>query len=139
MSRDDCIIVASVSCIYGLGSPEEYGEMLAFLEEGEEISRDEILKRLVSIHYSRNDYDFKRSTFRVRGDTIEVFPAYTKTAYRIEQFGDKIEHIYEIDPLKGDVITNLKKIGIYPAKHFVTTGDRIERAIKSILEEQHSH
>ncbi len=135
MSRDDCIIVASVSCIYGLGSPEEYGEMLVFLEEGADVSRDDILKRLATIHYERNDYDFKRSTFRVRGDTVEVFPAYTKTAYRIEQFGNRIEHIYEIDPLAGDRIRSLKKIGIYPAKHFVTTGERIEMAIKSIEEE----
>ena len=135
MSRDDCIIVASVSCIYGLGSPEEYGEMLVFLEEGSIEPRDEILKKLISIHYDRNDYDFKRSTFRARGDTIEVFPAYMKTAYRIEQFGDKIEHIYEIDPLTGNTIASLKKIGIYPAKHFVTTKDRIEKAIKSIEDE----
>src|SRR3989338_8483624 len=99
MSRDDCIIVASVSCIYGIGSPEEYGEMLAFLEEGEDIPRDEILKKLVSIHYERNDYDIKRSALRARGDTIEVFPAYTKTAYRIEQSGDRVGHIHEIDPL----------------------------------------
>ncbi len=132
LSRDDCIIVASVSCIYGLGSPEEYGEMLVFLEEGENISRDDILKRLAAIHYERNDYDFKRSTFRVRGDTVEVFPAYTQTAYRVEQFGDRIEHVYEINPLTGDIITAVKKVGIYPAKHFVTTGDRIEAAIKSI-------
>jgi excinuclease ABC subunit B len=90
---------------------------------------------LISIHYARNDYDFKRSTFRVRGDTVEVFPAYTKTAYRIEQFGDRIEHMYEINPLTGDVITNVRKIGIYPAKHFVTTADRIEKAMKSIEEE----
>ncbi len=135
MSREDCIIVASVSCIYGLGSPEEYGEMLAFMEEGQDISRDDILKKLISIHYTRNDYDFKRSTFRVRGDTVDIFPAYTKTAYRIEQFGDRIDHIYEINPLTGKSITNIKKIGIYPAKHFVTTGGRIERAIKSIEEE----
>jgi len=135
MSREDCVIVASVSCIYGLGSPEEYGEMLVFLEDGEEIPRDEIVRRLISIHYERNDYDFKRSTFRVRGDTIEVFPAYTKTAYRVEQLGDKIEHVYEIDPLTGNIITAVKKVGIYPAKHFVTTGSRIETAIRSIEEE----
>ncbi len=135
MSRRDCLIVSSVSCIYGLGSPEEYGEMLVFLEEAQEISRDEILKKLISIHYTRNDYDLKRSTFRVRGDTIEIFPAYTKTAYRVEQLGDKIERIYEINPLTGDTITNMRKIGIYPAKHFVTTPDRIERAIGSIEEE----
>ena len=135
MSRDDVIVVASVSCIYGLGSPGEYGEMLLFLEEGQAISRDEVLKKLIDIHYERNDYDFKRSTFRVRGDTVEVFPAYTKTAYRIEQFGDKVEHIYEIDPLTGRTISEVHKIGIYPAKHFVTTGDTIERAIRSIEEE----
>lgn len=135
MSRDDVIIVASVSCIYGLGSPEEYGEMLAFFEEGEDISRDAILKKLITIHYERNDYDFKRSTFRVRGDTVEVFPAYTKTAYRIEQFGDRIEHIYEIDPLTGNILEAVKKVGIYPAKHFVTTPERIERSIKAIEDE----
>lgn len=135
MSRDDVVIVASVSCIYGLGSPSEYGEMLVFLNEGDRISRDEILKRLISIHYERNDYDFKRSTFRARGDTVEIYPAYTKTAYRVEQFGDQIERIYEIDPLTGNIITDVKKIGIYPAKHFVTTPDRIESSIKSIEKE----
>jgi excinuclease ABC subunit B len=135
ISRRDCLIVASVSCIYSLGSPGEYGEMLVFLEEGQDVSRDEVLKKLIAIHYTRNDYDFKRSTFRVRGDTVEVFPAYTKTAYRIEQFGDKIEHIYEIDPITGNIITNIRKVGIYPAKHFVTTPDRVERAIGSIEEE----
>ncbi len=135
MSRDDVIVVASVSCIYGLGSPGEYGEMLLFIEEGEVICRDAILNKMAAIHYERNDYDLKRSTFRVRGDTIEVFPAYTKTAYRIEQFGDKIERIHEIDPTTGKTITEVRKIGIYPAKHFVTTGDRIETAVKSIEEE----
>jgi excinuclease ABC subunit B len=135
MSRRDCLIVASVSCIYGLGSPEEYGEMLLFLKEGQAISRDEILKRLTEIHYTRNDYDFKRSTFRVRGDTVEIFPAYTRTAYRVEQSGDNIEKISQIDPLTGDRISHVEKIGIYPAKHFVTTKDRIERAIGSIEEE----
>ena len=135
MSRDDVIVVASVSCIYGLGSPGEYGEMLAFFEVGETISRDAVLSKLTAIHYERNDYDFKRSTFRVRGDTVEVSPAYTKTTYRIEQFGDKVERICEIDPLTGKTINEVHKVGIYPAKHFVTTGDRIEIAIKSIEEE----
>ena len=135
MSRRDCLIVSSVSCIYGLGSPEEYGEMLVFLEEGQDISRDDILKKLITIHYTRNDYDLKRSTFRVRGDTVEIFPAYTKTAYRVEQLGDKIENIYEINPLTGNTVTKMHKIGIYPAKHFVTTPDRIEKAIVSIEEE----
>ncbi|MFA6610341.1 MAG: excinuclease ABC subunit UvrB, partial [Candidatus Omnitrophota bacterium] len=123
------------SCIYGLGSPEEYGEMLVFLCQGDNISRDEILKRLIAIHYDRNDYDFKRSTFRVRGDTVEIYPAYTKTAYRVEQTGDHIDRISEIDPLTGNVITAVPKIGIYPAKHFVTTPDRLDRAIKSIENE----
>ncbi|MBN2453485.1 MAG: DEAD/DEAH box helicase family protein, partial [Candidatus Omnitrophica bacterium] len=135
MSRDDVIIVASVSCIYGLGSPSEYGEMLVFFAEGEEVTRDDALRKLVSIHYERNDYDFKRSTFRVRGDTIEIFPAYTKTAYRIEQSGDRIEHIYEVDPVSGNIIAAMKKIAIYPAKHFVTTPDRIDASIKSIEDE----
>ncbi|MDD5136565.1 MAG: excinuclease ABC subunit UvrB [Candidatus Omnitrophica bacterium] len=135
MSRDDCIVVASVSCIYGLGSPGEYGELLVFLEEGQEVSRDEVLKKLIAIHYERNDYDFKRAAFRVRGDTIEIFPAYTRTAYRIEQFGNRIEHIYEIDPLTGNTISKVRKVGIYPAKHFVTTGERVESAIKSIEDE----
>ncbi len=135
MSRQDCVIVASVSCIYGLGSPEEYGEMLVFLEEGEKVSRDEVLKALVGIHYDRGDYDFQRAKFRVRGDTIEVFPAYAKTAYRIEFEGSSIDRIREIDPLTGNILNSINKIGIYPAKHFVTTQDRLERAIKSIAEE----
>jgi excinuclease ABC subunit B len=132
MSRDDCIIVASVSCIYGLGSPEEYGQMLLFVEEGQKISRDDIARRLIEIHYERNDYDFKRSTFRMRGDTIEVFPAYMNTAYRIEQFDEKVERICQINPLTGDTITAVKKIAVYPAKHFVTTKEKIESAVKSI-------
>jgi len=132
MSRDDCIIVASVSCIYGLGSPEEYGRMLLFLEKGQKISRDDIARRLIEIHYERNDYDFKRSTFRMRGDTIEVFPAYMNTAYRIEQFDEKVEHIYQINPLTGDAISEVRKIAVYPAKHFVTTKERIESAVRSI-------
>jgi len=135
MSRDDCIIVASVSCIYGLGSPEEYGRMLLFVEEGQKISRDDIARRLIEIHYERNDYDFKRSTFRMRGDTIEVFPAYMDTAYRIEQFDEKVERISRINPLTGDCISAVKKIAVYPAKHFVTTKERIESAVRSIEEE----
>lgn len=135
LSREDCIIVASVSCIYGLGSPEEYGEMLMFIEKGEERPRDDIVKRLVAIHYERNDYDLKRSTFRVRGDTVEIFPAYMNTAYRIEQFGDRVEKIHEIDPLTGNILNTLDKIGVYPAKHFVTTPDKIEAAVNSIKRE----
>ncbi len=135
MSRDDVIIVASVSCIYGLGSPDEYRELLVFLEKGEEISRKEILKRLVSIQYERNDIDFARGRFRVRGDTIEIFPAYEENAYRIELFGDEVEKITQIDPLTGKKIADCKKAIVYPAKHFVTTSSRLERAMKFIEEE----
>jgi excinuclease ABC subunit B len=135
MSRGDVVIVASVSCIYGLGSPGEYGEMLLMLEEGQTVSRDEVLRKLVSIHYDRNDYDFKRSTFRVRGDTVEVFPAYTRTAYRIEMSDERLERIYEVDPVTSDVIKRAGRIAVYPAKHFVTTPERIESAIRSIEEE----
>ncbi len=135
LSREDVVIVASVSCIYGLGSPEEYGEMLVFLEEGARVSRDKVLKNLVAIHYERNDYDFQRAKFRVRGDVVEVYPAYAKTAYRIEFEGEMITRISEVNPLTGDVVHRLTKIGIYPAKHFVTTSDRLERAIRSIEEE----
>ncbi|HEA47424.1 MAG TPA: excinuclease ABC subunit UvrB, partial [bacterium] len=135
MSRDDVVIVASVSCIYGLGSPDEYKELLVFLEKGEEITREEILKRLVSIQYERNDIDFARGRFRVRGDTVEIFPAYSEYAYRIELFGDEVERITQIDPLTGKKITDCKKAIVYPAKHFVTTPFRLERAMKSIEEE----
>ena len=135
MSRDDVVIVASVSCIYGLGSPDEYRELLVFLEKGEEISREEILKRLVSIQYERNDIDFARGRFRVRGDTIEIFPAYEESAYRIELFGEEVEKITQIDPLTGKKIASCKKAIIYPAKHFVTTSSRLERAMRSIEEE----
>ena len=135
MSREDCVIVSSVSCIYGLGSPEEYGEMLVFLEKSESVSRDELLKRLVAIHYERNDYEFERGKVRVRGDVVEIFPAYTKTAYRVELEDDRVEKIEEIDPLTGNILNKVERIGIYPAKHFVTTQERLERAIKSIEEE----
>jgi len=135
MSRRDVIIVASVSCIYGLGSPSEYQELLLFLEIGQTIKRTDLLSRLVSIHYSRNDIDFKRGSFRVRGDIIEIFPAYKETAIRVYFFGDNVEKIAEIDPLKGEIIEEVKKIAIYPARHFVTTSERIEYAIVSIERE----
>ncbi|GAI03236.1 unnamed protein product, partial [marine sediment metagenome] len=135
MSRDDVVIVASVSCIYGLGSPDEYKELLVFVEQGEETTREEILKRLVSIQYERNDIDFARGRFRVRGDTIEIFPAYEESAYRIELFGNKVEKITQINPVTGKKIIDCKKAIIYPAKHFVTTSSRMERAMKSIEEE----
>ena len=135
MSRNDVIIVASVSCIYGLGSPEDYAELLLVLEKDERASRDGILKKLIDIHYTRNDIDFKRGRFRVRGDVVEIFPAYGSTAYRVELFGDDVEKILEFDPLTGRKISEPEKIAVYPAKHFVATEDKIKRAIKSIQEE----
>lgn len=132
MSRHDVIIVASVSCIYGLGAPEEYRELLLFLQKGETIKRSELLSDLVNIHYSRNDIDFKRGCFRVRGDIVEVFPAYKETAFRIYFFGDTVEKISEIDPLTGKILEGLERIAVYPAKHFVTTQDRLKTAIAAI-------
>src|SRR5476649_962404 len=111
--RRDCIIVASVSCIYGLGSPEAYYGMLLFLEKGQKISRRDILSKLVEILYERNDSDFKRGTFRVRGDTIEVFPTYDDNAYRIELFGDEVDSLSQIDPLFGTVKQKYTRLPIY--------------------------
>ncbi|MDP2959807.1 MAG: excinuclease ABC subunit UvrB, partial [candidate division Zixibacteria bacterium] len=132
LEREDVVIIASVSCIYGLGSPKDYKELLLFLEVGEEFERDQILKSLIDIHYSRNDIEFARGTFRVRGDTIELHPAYEETAIRLELFGDKVEKISVIDTLKGDVLEEKKRVAIYPAKHFVTTPPQLEQAIKNI-------
>src|SRR5487761_1460588 len=136
LERNDVLIVASVSCIYGLGEPEVYFEMLVFVEEGQTIERDRVLRKLVDIQYQRNDYDFHRGTFRVRGDTVEVFPAYEESrAVRIEFFGDQIESLSEIDPLRGKVIRKLQAVAVYPASHYVTTSDRMERAVVGIREE----
>jgi excinuclease ABC subunit B len=136
LERNDVIIVASVSCIYGLGSPEAYHGMLLYLERGMTITREEILSKLVEIQYERNDIDFHRGTFRVRGDVIEVFPAHEeKRAVRIELFGDEVENISEIDPLKGRVIEPLDKVPIYPGSHYVTPPDRMQKAIQGIREE----
>ena len=131
--RRDVIIVASVSCIYALGSPESYQGMLILMENEKEIVRDDLLSRLVEIQYERNDFDFHRGTFRVRGDVVEIFPAYeTDTAIRLEFFGDRIDSISEIDPLRGRVIRKLTHIAIYPNSHYVTTRDRLKVAIKNI-------
>ncbi|MEW5768341.1 MAG: excinuclease ABC subunit UvrB [bacterium] len=135
MERRDVIIVASVSCIYGLGSPKDYRELLCDIKPGEDYPRQEILKKLVNIQYERNDYDFKRGTFRVRGDTIEIFPAYEEEAIRVEFFGDEVERISRIDPLTGKTLGERERQLIYPAKHFVTTRDQIETALESIREE----
>jgi len=134
-SRDDVIIVSSVSCIYNLGSPEDYKELLLYLKTGQEISRESVLEKLVDIHYERNDVDFSRGRFSVKGDVVEIFPAYDKLAVRIELFCDNIEKICLIDPLTKDVKQCLDEIAIYPGKHFVTTKDKIDAGLKSIKEE----
>jgi len=136
LERNDVIIVASVSCIYGLGSPEAYHGMLLYLEKGMAISREEILTKLVEIQYERNDIDFHRGTFRVRGDVVEVFPAHEgNRAIRIELFGDEVEALSEIDPLRGKVIQPLEKIPIYPGSHYVAPPDRLRTAVQNIKKE----
>ncbi|HUS20307.1 MAG TPA: excinuclease ABC subunit UvrB, partial [Terriglobales bacterium] len=133
--RRDCIIVASVSCIYGLGSPEAYYGMLLFLEKGQRIKREDIVRRLVEILYERNDVDFRRGTFRVRGDVIEVFPTYDDMAYRIELFGDEIDSLSQIDPLFGTVKQKYTRLPIYPKSHYVMPKERKDSAIRTILDE----
>jgi excinuclease ABC subunit B len=133
--RRDCIIVASVSCIYGLGSPEAYYGMLLFLEKGQKIKRGDIISKLVEILYERNDVDFKRGTFRVRGDVIEVFPTYEDNAYRIELFGDEVDSLAQIDPLFGTVKQKYTRLPIYPKTHYVMPQAQKNRAIQTILEE----
>jgi excinuclease ABC subunit B len=132
MERDDVIIVASVSCIYGLGDPQEYRSMMVVLEVGQETKRKEILASLVGIQYARNDAAFERGTFRVRGDTIEVYPAYDEQGVRIELWGDEIERISRFDPLTGDSIVSLERAAIYPATHFVTQRATVDRAVERI-------
>ncbi|MGH9471971.1 MAG: excinuclease ABC subunit UvrB [Terriglobales bacterium] len=133
--RRDCIIVASVSCIYGLGSPEAYYGMLLLLERGQAIRREQILRKLVDILYQRNDHDFQRGTFRVRGDTIEVFPTYDDYALRIELFGNEIERLSQFDPLTGEVRQTYVRLPIYPKSHYVMKPETREQAIRSILSE----
>jgi len=133
--RRDAIIVSSVSCIYGLGSPEAYYGMLLLLEKGQKIRREDITKRLVEILYERNDGDFRRGTFRVRGDVIEVYPTYDENAYRIELFGDEIDGLAQIDPLFGTVRQKYARLPIYPKSHYVVQPERRKTAIESILEE----
>ena len=135
MEREDVIIVATVSAIYGLGDPETYRQAMVTLQVGQTIARDEILRALVRIQYGRNDVNFERGTFRVRGDTVEIFPAYEEQAVRIEMFGDLIERIAKIDPLTGSTIATLPRTAVYPAKHFVTTRPTLERAVQEIRAE----
>ncbi|HEX2724156.1 MAG TPA: excinuclease ABC subunit UvrB [Gemmatimonadaceae bacterium] len=135
MERDDVIIVATVSAIYGLGDPRSYREQMVTLARGQRIPRDEILRSLVKIQYSRNDVMFDRATFRVRGDTVEILPAYEEQGVRVEMWGDEIERISKINPLTGEVIADLEKAAIYPAKHFVTSRPTIQRALELIRAE----
>jgi len=135
MERDDVVIVATVSAIYGLGDPETYRATMVTLHRGQKIARDDILRSLVRIQYGRNDVAFERGTFRVRGDTVEIFPAYEEQAVRIEMFGDEVEKISKVNPLTGEVIATLQRAAIYPAKHFVTTRPSLERAIGLIRSE----
>ncbi len=136
LSREDVIIVASVSCIYGIGSAESYAGLLIELEAGTEFRRDELLRRLVDIQYERNDVDFHRGTFRVRGDVVEIFPAYEESlAIRVEYFGDEIEALKEVDPLRGKVLGSIKRTAIFPGSHYVTEQEQMRRAIKQIREE----
>ena len=136
LQRNDVLIVSSVSCIYGLGSPEVYHEMVVFLEEGMEIRREKILAKLVEIQYARNDMDFHRGTFRARGDVIEIFPASNDAvSVRIELFGDVVDAIHEIDPLTGKSLRKLPKVAVYPNTHYLIAPDRYERAITGIEEE----
>ena len=133
--RRDVIIVSSVSCIYGLGSPEAYFGMLFVLEQGQKISRKELVRRLVEILYERNDVDFRRGTFRVRGDVIEIYPTYEECAYRIEMFGDEIESLSQLDPLLGTVQKTFTRLPIYPKSHYVVLPERRNTAMESILQE----
>jgi len=133
--RRDVLIVASVSCIYGLGDPEEYHSFVVSLKRGDSYHRQKLLRKLVDMQYERNDIDFTRGKFRVRGDTLELQPAYEELALRIEFFGDDIDRIVQIDPLTGELLTELEAVDIYPARHFVTSHDKLMRAIEGIEKE----
>ena len=135
MERDDVVIVASVSSIYGLGNPRDYRELMLHLTVGEEKGRREILKGLVAIQYRRNDYLFERGTFRVRGDTVEIFPAYEEQGIRVELWGDEVERITRFDPLTGEIIATLERTAIYPASHYVTRRSTVEEMVPKIREE----
>jgi excinuclease ABC subunit B len=137
--RRDVLIVASVSCIYGLGEPEEYRSFVLDLKKGETYNRQRLLHKLVDMQYERNDYDFSRGKFRIRGDTLEVLPSYEEIAVRVEFFGDEVERIVEMDPLTGELLKEVESVDIFPAKHFVTSEEKLKLAIESIeqeLEEQ---
>ncbi len=138
-SRNDVIIVASVSCIYGLGSPSDYEEQIVSLKRGQMTRRDRVLRHLIDIQYDRNDMTLVRGTFRVRGDTLEIYPVYDELAVRVEFFGDEVERIVEVDPLTGEILSEKDTIEIFPARHFVTTSDKLALAIADIEEELKEH
>src|SRR3954468_16002470 len=133
--RRDVVIVASVSCIYGIGAPEEYGKTVVSFRKGGSIRRERVLRHLVDVQYERNDSTLVRGTFRVRGDTLEIFPAYEEIALRIELWGDEVERIVSVDPLTGEVLGEHNAIDIYPAKHFVTSQEKLQAAMQDIEEE----
>src|SRR5262245_8069426 len=135
VSREDVVVVASVSCIYGLGSPEDYRKMVVRLRLGDVIDRDEMLLKFVDIQYDRNDVTFERGKFRVRGDVVELWPAYEEIGYRIELFGDEVERLATIDPLTGSVLETHQEMYVYPAKHFVLPEERIQGAVDAIGKE----
>ncbi|MGX5358323.1 excinuclease ABC subunit UvrB [Kocuria sp. KH4] len=135
LTRRDVVVVATVSCIYGLGTPEEYVAQMVTMRRGEEMDRDELLRRFVNMQYARNDVDFHRGTFRVRGDTVEIIPMYEEHAIRVEFFGDEIESIYTLHPLTGEIIREETEMYVFPASHYVAGADRMARAVKSVEEE----
>src|ERR687893_1064079 len=132
LTRRDVVVVSTVSCIYGLGTPEEYVDRALKIKVGEERDRDELLRTLVTEQYTRNDLSFTRGTFRVRGDTIEVFPVYEELACRIEMFGDEVERLYYLHPLTGEVVREVDELFVFPATHYVAGPERMERAISTI-------
>ena len=135
LSRRDVIVVASVSCIYGIGSPMEYAGMAVFLDKEVEQDRDELIRKLIDIQYDRNDYDLKRGTFRVRGDALDVFPPYADNPIRVEFWGDEIEEISEIDNVTGEVLNTFEDLPVWPASHYVAARPALERAVKTIQDE----
>src|SRR5690625_72979 len=134
LTRRDTVVVASVSCIYGLGTPQEYVDRMVPLKVGQQIERDDMLRQFVQMQYTRNDMAFTRGTFRVRGDTIEIIPVYEELALRIEMFGDEIEALYTLHPITGEVLRQETHTFLYPASHYVAGPDRMERAVQSIEE-----
>src|SRR3990172_4718932 len=132
LSRDDVIVVASVSCIYGLGSPEEYLGQMIWLRRGESPGLDATLRQFIQIQYQRNDYSLVRGTFKVRGDILEIFPTYEEAPFRVEFFGDAVERILRVDPITGEVLADMERLAIFPASHYVTSRERLERAVAAI-------